>query len=111
MEHAIIQFTFGLNKEIASYITCNRFPTLKGIFQAVLKVERDIKERSSCKYKGYLFTNLWIKNKEVAQPSTEWNKGKDINKYYDKKPMEKTTQKYPPKIEGNKYPNPNPNGF
>ncbi|PHT50872.1 hypothetical protein CQW23_10619 [Capsicum baccatum] len=75
-----------------------------------MEIEREIKEKATHKSKGFSSTTTWSKNKKVAQPSSEWNKNKDC-KSNDKKPVVKTTPKYPPKHEGNKYPTPNPRGF
>lgn len=69
-----------LNKEIALYMTCHSFPTLKASFQVDLGVERDIKERASYKFIGYSSTNPWSNNRKLTQASTRWNKGKEGHK-------------------------------
>ncbi|PHU24845.1 hypothetical protein BC332_03177 [Capsicum chinense] len=91
-------------------MTIHKFETIEEIFQATLEIERDIKERATYKPKRYSFTNTWSKNKEVDQSPSKWNKNKDY-KSNDKKPIEKTTPKYPVRNKGNKYPTLNPKGF
>lgn len=45
MEHVVIHFKVGLNKEISSVMTIHMFDTIEDIFQATLDVETDLKKR------------------------------------------------------------------
>ncbi|KAH0665209.1 hypothetical protein KY285_026415 [Solanum tuberosum] len=81
-EHAIICFKVGLNKEISSKMTIQKFVSLNDNFEAANEVEPELKEE---------------KNKGGAQTSSGWNKNKDLQKPYEKKPFEGNNPKYPPR--------------
>ncbi|KAH0709361.1 hypothetical protein KY284_010788 [Solanum tuberosum] len=74
-KHVVIHFKVGLNNEISSKMTIHRFATVNEVFEASHEIES--------------------KNKGGAQASSGWNKDKDLNKPYEKKPFEGNTPKYP----------------
>lgn len=88
----------------------HKFETIEKIFLESLEIESDITERKTYKPNRYSSTNTLSKNKDVAQSPSGWNKNKEY-KSNVKKPIEKTTPKYPPRNKGHKYPTPNHKGF
>ncbi|KAH0774040.1 hypothetical protein KY290_011177 [Solanum tuberosum] len=102
--YAIILYKVGLNKEISSKMTIHRFGTFNDVFEAAIEIERELKKEKVPKYKGISSSNYGNKNKWGVLTSLGWNKGKDIKKPYEKKPLEGNTLKYPPRGEDNNDP-------
>ena len=103
--HDIIRFKCGLNKDIATHLTLHKFDTVEGIFQAAVEIERELKERTSYKAKGQAFSG-WPKGKEATSSITGWHKNKDQPTTTRQQAKAKVMQKYPPRQEAHKYPNP-----
>ncbi|KAK4721414.1 hypothetical protein R3W88_011647 [Solanum pinnatisectum] len=80
-------------------MTPHRFTTLNDVFEVASEIELEYKEENEAKYKTSS-SNSWSKNKVGIQTSSNWSKGTDLKKMYEKKPFKGNTPKYPPREKG-----------
>lgn len=98
MQHDIIRFKVGLNREISSHLTLHKFETVVEVFQAAMEIEKDNKERSAYKVKIQQGSSLRIK-KEVIPLTSDWLKNKSSSSSPSSQISNNQLSYQPPKLE------------